>query len=225
MTSFNVIRWIIWKDFVTELRSRETISSMVFFALIVILIFSFSFSMDQQAAREVIAGIMWVAFAFTGIIGLGRSFSAELQNDCLEALQMVPESKGAIYLGKVAANFAFMFMVEILLFPMFVILFNLEVVEEISLLLLIFSLATVGLSAIGTLFSALTVQIRAREVMLPILLLPLVVPVMIAAIEATKGALDGEPLTMYGQWLELLAVYDVVFTIVSFWMFEFVMDS
>ena len=225
MTSFNVIRWIIWKDFVTELRSRETISSMVFFALIVILIFSFSFSMDQQAAREVIAGIMWVAFAFTGIIGLGRSFSAELQNDCLEALQMVPESKGAIYLGKVAANFAFMFMVEILLFPMFVILFNLEVVEEISLLLLIFSLATVGLSAIGTLFSALTVQIRAREVMLPILLLPLVVPVMIAAIEATKGALNGEPLTMYGQWLELLAVYDVVFTIVSFWMFEFVMDS
>jgi len=225
MTSFNVIRWIIWKDFVTELRSRETISSMVFFALIVILIFSFSFSMDQQAAREVIAGIMWVAFAFTGIIGLGRSFSTELQNDCLEALQMVPESKGAIYLGKVAANFAFMFVVEILLFPMFVIFFNLEVVEEISLLLLIFSLATVGLSVIGTLFSALTVQIRAREVMLPILLLPLVVPVMLAAVEATKGALNGEPLTMYGQWLELLAVYDVVFTIVSFWMFEFVMDS
>lgn len=225
MTSFNVIRWIVWKDFVTELRSRETISSMVFFALIVILIFSFSFSMDQQAAREVIAGIMWVAFAFTGIIGLGKSFSTELQNDCLEALQMVPEAKGAIYLGKVAANFAFMFLVEILLFPMFVILFNLEVVEEISLLLLVFFLATVGLSAIGTLFSALTVQIRAREVMLPILLLPLVVPVMIAAVEATKGALNGDPPAMYEQWLELLAIYDVVFTVVSFWMFEFVMDS
>ncbi|MYD31367.1 MAG: hypothetical protein F4201_08835 [Nitrospira sp. SB0677_bin_15] len=225
MTSFNVIRWIVWKDFVTELRSRETISSMVFFALIVILIFSFSFSMDQQAAREVIAGIMWVAFAFTGIIGLGKSFSTELQNDCLEALQMVPEAKGAIYLGKVAANFAFMFVVEILLFPMFVILFNLEVVEEISLLLLVFFLATVGLSAIGTLFSALTVQIRAREVMLPILLLPLVVPVMIAAVEATKGTLNGDPLAMYEQWLELLVIYDVVFTVVSFWMFEFVMDS
>ena len=191
MTSFNVIRWIVWKDFVTELRSRETISSMVFFALIVILIFSFSFSMDQQAAREVIAGIMWVAFAFTGIIGLGKSFSSELQNDCLEALQMVPGAKGAIYLGKVTANFAFMFVVEILLFPMFVILFNLEVVEEISLLLLVFFLATVGLSAIGTLFSALTVQIRAREVMLPILLLPLVVPVMIAAVEATKAPSTG----------------------------------
>ena len=225
MTFFNVIRWIVWKDLVTELRNRETISSMLFFALIVILIFSFSFSMDQQAAREVIAGIIWVAFAFTGIIGLGKSFSAELQNDCLEALQMVPESKGAIYLGKVTANFLFIFIVEILLFPMFIIFFNLNVVEEISLLLLIFFLATVGLSAVGTLFSALTVQVRAREVMLPILLLPLVVPVMIAAVEATKGALSGDLLTMYSQWLELLAIFDVIFTVVSFWMFEFVMDN
>ena len=225
MTFLNVIRWIVWKDLATELRNRETISSMLFFALIVILIFSFSFSMDQQAAREVIAGIIWVAFAFTGIIGLGKSFSAELQNDCLEALQMVPESKGAIYLGKVVANFSFMFVVEILLFPMFMIFFNLNVVEEISLLLLIFFLATVGLSAVGTLFSALTVQVRAREVMLPILLLPLVVPVMIAAVEATKGALHGDPLTMYSQWLELLAIFDIIFTVVSFWMFEFVMDN
>ena len=225
MTFFNVIRWIVWKDLATELRNRETISSMLFFALIVILIFSFSFSMDQQAAREVIAGIIWVAFAFTGIIGLGKSFSAELQNDCLEALQMVPESKGAIYLGKMTANFLFIFIVEILLFPMFIIFFNLNVVEEISLLLLIFFLATVGLSAVGTLFSALTVQVRAREVMLPILLLPLVVPVMIAAVEATKGALSGDLLTMYSQWLELLAIFDVIFTVVSFWMFEFVMDN
>ena len=225
MPFLNVIRWIIWKDLVTEIRSRETISSMVFFALIVILIFSFSFSMDQQAAREVIAGIIWVAFAFTGIIGLGKSFSSELQNDCLESLQMVPAPKGAIYLGKVAANFAFIFLVEILLFPMFVIFFNLDVVEEISILLLIFLLATIGLSAVGTLFSALTVQIRAREVMLPILLLPLVVPVMIAAVEATKGALQGDPFSLYRQWLELLCIFNVVFTVVSFWMFEFVMDS
>ena len=225
MTSFNIIRWIAWKDVVTEWRSRETIASMVFFALIVILIFSFSFSMDQEASREVIAGIMWVAFSFTGIIGLGKSFSTELQNDCLEALHMIPGPKGAIYLAKVAANFAFMFVVEILLFPMFVIFFNLDVVEEISFLLVIFFLATMGLAAVGTLFSALTVQIRAREVMLPILLLPLVVPVMIAAVEATKAALNGDPLSLYGRWLELLVVFDMVFLVASYWMFEFVMDS
>ena len=225
MSFLRVIQWMVWKDLITEIRSRETISSMFFFALIVILVFSFSFSMDQQAARELIAGIIWVAFAFTGIIGLGKSFTAELQHDCLEALQVSPASKGALYLGKVAANFAFMFTVEVILFPMFVILFNLDIIEEFHILLLIFFMATVGLCAVGTLFSSLTVHIRAREVMLPILLLPLVVPVMIAAVEATKGALSGDPLALYRQWLELLAIFDVVFMVVSFWMFEFIMDG
>ena len=225
MTFFRVIRWVAWKDLISEMRSRETLSSMFFFALIVILVFSFSFSMDQQATRELIAGIIWVAFAFTGIIGLGKSFSAEMQNDCLEYLQMSPVPKGAIYLGKLTANLLFMLIVETILFPLFVIFFNLDVVEELPLLLLIFVLATLGLSTVGTLFSAMTVQIRAREVMLPILLLPLAVPVMIAAVEATRGALNGNPLALYRQWLQLLAVFDVVFTVVSFWAFELVMDS
>ncbi|MCZ6799997.1 MAG: heme exporter protein CcmB, partial [Nitrospirae bacterium] len=113
---------------------------------------------------------------------------------------------------------------EVILFPMFIILFNLDIIEEIPILLLIFFLATLGLAAVGPLFSALTVQIRAREVMLPILLLPLVVPVMIAAVEATKGALGGDPLSLYRQWLELLVIFDLIFTVVSFWMFEFIME-
>jgi heme exporter protein B len=222
---FNVIGWVAWKDLISEVRSRETLSSMFFFALIVILVFSFSFSMDQQAARELIAGIMWVAFAFTGMIGLGKSFAAELQNDCLEQLQISPTSKGAVYLGKLTANLLFMLVVEVILFPMFVVFFNLDVVEELPLLLLIFALATLGLSTVGTLFSAMTVQIRAREVMLPILLLPLAVPVMISAVEATRGALNGDPVALYGNWLQLLAVFDIVFTVLSFWAFEWILDS
>jgi len=198
---------------------------MLFFALIVILVFSFSFSMDQDAARQLIAGIIWVAFTFTGIIGLGKSFTSELQNDCLESLQMCPAPKGAIYLGKVAANFLFMLSVEILLFPLFVLFFNLDVIEAVGTLLIIFFLATLGLSAVGTLFSALTVQIRAREVMLPVLLLPLAVPVMIAAVEATRGALSGDPFSFYSQWLQLLIIFDIIFTVVSFWLFEFILDS
>lgn len=210
---------------VCELRSRETISSMLFFALIVILVFSFSFSMDQDAARQLIAGIIWVSFTFTGIIGLGKSFSSELQNDCLEALQISPIPKGAVYLGKVLANFLFMLSVEILLFPLFILFFNLDVVEELGILLLVFLLATLGLSAVGTLFSALTVQIRAREVMLPVLLLPLAVPVMIAAVEATRGTLNGDPYAFYSQWIQLLVVFDIIFTVVSFWLFELILDS
>ena len=225
MNFLKTIQWVVWKDLISELRSRETLSSMLFFALIVILVFSFSFSMDQEAARELIADIIWVAFAFTGIIGLGKSFSAELQNDCLEYLQISPASKGAIYLGKMAANLLFMLVVEVLLFPLFVVFFNLDVIEEIGLLLLIFFLATLGLSAVGTLFSALTVQIRAREVMLPVLLLPLAVPVMIAAVEATRGALNADPFNLYAQWLELLAIFNVIFTVASFWLFELILDS
>lgn len=225
MPFFNTIRWVVWKDLISEWRTRETMSSMLFFALIVILVFSFSFSMDQDAARQLIAGIIWVAFTFTGIIGLGKSFTSELQNDCLESLQMCPAPKGAIYLGKVAANFLFMFSVEILLFPLFVLFFNLDVIEAVGTLLIIFFLATLGLSSVGTLFSALTVQIRAREVMLPVLLLPLAVPVMIAAVEATRGALSGDPFSFYSQWIQLLIIFDIIFTVVSFWLFEFILDS
>lgn len=225
MSFFKTIRWVVWKDLISEWRTRETMSSMLFFALIVILVFSFSFSMDQDAARQLIAGIIWVAFTFTGIIGLGKSFTSELQNDCLESLQMCPAPKGAIYLGKVAANFLFMLSVEILLFPLFVLFFNLDVIEAVGTLLIIFFLATLGLSSVGTLFSALTVQIRAREVMLPVLLLPLAVPVMIAAVEATRGAISGDPFSFYSQWIQLLIIFDIIFTVVSFWLFEFILDS
>ena len=153
MPFFKTIQWVVWKDLISEWRTRETMSSMLFFALIVILVFSFSFSMDQEShpATDCRHLFGW-RFTFTGIIGLGKSFTTELQNDCLEALQMSPVPKGAIYLGKVAANFLFMFSVEILLFPLFVLFFNLDVIEDLGTLLLIFFLATLGLSTVGTLF-------------------------------------------------------------------------
>jgi heme exporter protein B len=225
MNFFNAIGWVIWKDLLSELRSRESLSSMLFFALAVILIFSFSFSTDQEAVKELIAGVMWVAFGFTGIIGLGKSFTIELQNDCLEALQINPISKGAIYLGKLLANLIFILSVELLLLPLFVIFFNLDILEKLPVLLVIMMGGTLGLSALGTLFSALTVQIRAREVMLPILLLPMAVPVFIGAVEATRGVLGGEPFVFYRPWIDLLLVFDLIFVVVSFWVIDFVLDA
>ena len=197
---------------------------MFFFALIVILIFSFSFSMDQQMVKSLMGGIMWVAFVFTGIIGLGKSFLAETQNDCLECLQMSPIPRTAIYVGKLVSNFFFMLIVEIILLPLFVIFFNLDVLDRLPILVLIFILGSLGLSALGTLFSAMTVQIRAREVLLPVLLLPLAVPLIIGSVEATRGVLNGDPFSFYRHWMELVVIFDVVFTIVSFWVFEFIMD-
>jgi heme exporter protein B len=224
MRFFKVIQWIAWKDLLSEIRNRENISSMFFFALIVILIFSFSFSMDSKSSKELMPGIIWVAFGFTGIIGLGKSFLAEVHNDCLEYFQILPVPKGAIYLGKLLGNVLFMMAVEVILFPMFIFFFNLDALEKFPQILLIFTAATIGLSALGTLFSALTVQVRAREVMFPILLLPLAVPIFIGAVESTRGALSGDPLSLYRHWIELLVVFDIIFTVVSFWVFEFVLD-
>lgn len=224
MHFFSVVRWIAWKDLLSEYRNRENISSMFFFALNVILIFSFSFSLDPETLKEIMPGIIWVAFGFTAIIGLGKSFLIEVNNDCMEYFQCLPVPKGAIYLGKFLGNLLFMLTVEIVLFPLFVLFFNLTILDQFLPLLLISAVATIGLSALGTLFSALTVQIRAREVMFPILLLPLSVPIFIGAVEATRGALSGDPFSMYRHWIELLGVFDVIFVVVSFWIFEFILD-
>ena len=225
MIFFRVIRWIVWKDLISEIRSRENISSMFFFALIIILIFSLSLSMDQEMVKEMIPGILWIAFSFTGIIGLGKSFLVETQNDCMENLLMAPIPKGAVYLGKLLGNFLFMLVVEIIILPLFVIFFNLDIFGQIPMIMLICFLGTLGLAAMGTLLSAMTVQIKAREVMFPLMLLPLVVPVIIGAVEATKGALNGDPLQLYQQWFQLLAVFDLVFLIVSYWLFEFILED
>ncbi len=224
MHFFSVVKWIVWKDLLSEYRNRENISSMFFFALNVILIFSFSFSLDPETLKEIMPGIIWVAFGFTAIIGLGKSFLIEVNNDCMEYFQCLPVPKGAIYLGKFLGNLLFMLTVEIVLFPLFVLFFNLTLLDQFIPLLLISTVATIGLSALGTLFSALTVQIRAREVMFPILLLPLSVPIFIGAVEATRGALSGDPLSSYQHWIELLGVFDVIFVVVSFWIFEFILD-
>jgi heme exporter protein B len=224
---FDLIKWIVWKDILSEMRSRETVSSLFFFALNVILIFSFSFSTDGDVTLTLMPGLIWVAFGFTSVLGLGKSFLSETHNDCLSYLQMAPAPKGAIYLGKCGANLILMLVVEIILIPLFVLFFNLEIlsVDKLLFLLLVCLLATIGLSSLGTLFSALTVQTRAREVMFPLLLFPLEVPVFIGSVESTRGVLNGDPFFLYQHWIELLVVFDLVLTIASFWMFEFILDD
>lgn len=225
MSFFETIFLIAWKDILSELRSRENILSMLFFALLMIFIFNFALPLDAKTVDLLMPGLIWIAFSFTAIIGLGRSFQAEKENDCLEALLIAPVSKGAVYLGKFLGNFIFVLAAETALVPMFILFFNLELGGSLGLLLGVFALGTFGLSALGTLFSAMTVQVRAREVMFPILVLPLAVPVLIGAIQATAGVLHHDAWEQYRNWVQLLLVFDVIFIIVAFWTFEFILES
>lgn len=225
MSFFNTVFLIAWKDILSELRNRENILSMLFFALLMIFIFNFALPLDARTIDLLMPGLIWIAFSFTAIIGLGRSFQSEKENDCLEALLIAPASKGAVYLGKFLGNFVFVLAAEIALVPMFILFFNLELGGGLPLLLGVFALGTFGLSALGTLFSAMTVQVRAREVMFPILVLPLAVPVLIGAIQATAGVLHHDTWEHFRNWVQLLLVFDVIFIIVAFWTFEFILEA
>lgn len=221
--SFGTKTWaIVRKDLALQRRSREMINSMLIFALIVILVFSFSFELRVERVNEVAPGVLWVTFMFAGMLGLGRSFVLESDQDCLDGLLLCPVDRSVIYLGKMLSNLLFISMVEAIVLPLYFALFNLPFRP---LLLLVVFLGTVGFSSVGTLISAMAVHARAREVMLPILLFPIVMPALIAAVRLTGGVLDGLPLSEMGQWLQFLVGFDVIFLAISYMAFDYVVEG
>lgn len=205
-----------------EMRSREMLSSMFVFALIVMLVFSFSFELRVDNAIQVAPGILWVAFTFAGMLGLGRSFILERDQGCLDGLLLCPVDRSVIFLGKMLGNLLFMSMIEIIILPLCLALFDLPFKP---LLLPIILLGTVGFAAVGTLFSAMTVHARAREVLLPILLFPIAIPLLIAAVKLTAGLFDGQPWSSMGRWLQFLIGFDVIFLTVSYMTFDYVVEE
>jgi len=217
------LRAIIWKDLAAELRSRELLSSMLVFALLVILIFNFALELDARARATVTAGVLWVTFAFAGTLGLNRSMATEKDRGCLDGLLLAPVDRSAIYFGKAIGNLIFMFIVEAIVLPVYSVLYNTNLFQPG--LLLVILLGSIGYVAVGTLLSSMAVQTRTRDVLLPILLFPLVVPVMIAAVKASTGFLEGLEMVDIRPWLNLLLVYDVVFTSVAFMVFDYVVEE
>ncbi len=205
-----------------EMRSREMLSSMFVFALIVMLVFSFSFELRVDNAIQVAPGVLWVAFTFAGMLGLGRSFILERDQGCLDGLLLCPVDRSVIFLGKMLGNLLFISMIEIIILPLYLALFDLP----FKLLLLpIVLLGTVGFAAVGTLFSAMTVHARARELLLPILLFPIAIPLLIAAVKLTAGLFDGQPWSSMGRWLQFLIGFDVIFLTVSYMSFDYVVEE
>ena len=208
---------LLWKDLIAELRSREVLSSMFVFSLVVIFIFSFAFELRADSIAAVAPGALWVAISFSGVLGLGRSFVKERDQGCLDGLLLCPVDRTVIYLGKMLGNLLFITIIEIMTFPLFFMLFNLPFAIE---LLPVVLLGTLGLSAVGTLFSAMTVHGRAREVLLPVLLFPILIPALIAAVKLTGGLLDGQPWPEISHWLSLLVGFDGIYLIISYMVFS-----
>jgi heme exporter protein B len=214
-----------WKDVVVELRARERVTAMLFFAALVLFIFNFALGPDLEKLREVAPGLLWLAFIFTGMLGLDRSFQAERENDCFEELLLTPGDRESLYLGKLLGNILFMLSAEAMILPLFGILYNLDIWGSLPALGLIALLGTVGFSAVGTLLAAMTAHLRARQVMLPLLLFPLAVPVILGAVQSTAAVLSGRGMTDGLQWIKLLVAFDVIFLVVCPLAFEFVLEE
>ena len=214
---------IVHKDIIAELRTKEMFSSMFVFALLVIVIFNFAFELRVANVKQVAPGVLWVTFTFAGMLGLNRSFILEKDKGCLEGLLLAPVDRSAIYFGKMLGNLIFMLVVEAIVLPIFWVLFNPPLFSPALILIIV--LGTLGFAGVGTLFSAIAVHTRAREVMLPILLFPIVVPLMIAAVKITGGLLDGQPLSEMRNWLNLLVGFDIIFLTVSYMTFDYVVEE
>jgi heme exporter protein B len=196
---------------------------MLVFALLVILIFNFALELDVKTRATITAGVLWVTFAFAGTLGLNRSMAVEKDRGCLDGLLLAPVDRSAIYFGKVVSNLAFMLIVEAIVLPVYSFLYNTNVVS-LGLVGVIL-LGSIGYVAVGTLLSSMAVQTRTRDVMLPILLFPVIVPVLVAAVKASSGFLQGLPMNEILPWLNLLVVYDIIFIAIAFMVFDYVVEE
>ena len=215
---------IVVKDVSAELRTREMSSSMLVFALLVILIFNFAFDLRADNQRTLAPGVLWVAVAFAGMLGLSRSFIVEKDRGSIEGLLLAPMDRSAIFLGKMLGNVLFMVGIEVIILPVFVVLFNLSAGDLLPLAGILV-LGTIGFAGVGTLFSAMVIHTRAREVLLPVLLFPVVIPVLLSAVRLTAAVLDGLPMAEVQNWLSLLIAFDAIFLALSVILFDYVMEE
>jgi len=224
VTPFLRALWaVVWKDLAAEWRSREMISAMLVFALLVIFIFNFALELDPQARANLTSGILWVTLTFAGTLGLNRSMAVEKDRGCLDGLLLAPVDRTAIYFGKLLANYIVMLLVAAIILPVYSILYNANLFQPG--LILVILLGGWGYVAVGTLLASMAVQARTRDVLLPILLFPVAIPVLVAAVKASGGYLDAAPWDQILPWVNILIVYDVIFTAVAFMVFDFVVEE
>jgi len=218
---------VIWaigrKDLLLETRNKDVIVAISAFALLVLMIFTFAIDINQVNAKLTGPGILWASIAFAGVTGLNRAFALELEGNTLEALMLAPISRDLIYAGKMFGNFLFITAAQIIVIPIFAVLFNLAVLRWEMLVVSL--ITTIGFSAIGTLFAAMTIRVRAREVMLPLLFLPVVTPLIMAAVESTSHVVNDSSWPEIYQWIQLAIAFDIAFIVVSAFIFQQILED
>jgi len=220
---FKAVSAVVWKDLQAEFRSRELFSAMLVFSLLIILIFNFALELDIKTRQSVTAGVLWATFAFAGTLGLNRSMTIEKDRGCLDGLLLAPVDRSAIYFGKVISNLVFMLLVEIIVLPVYSVLYNINLFQPG--LLLVILLGSIGYAGVGTLLAAMSVQTRTRDILLPILLFPVIIPVLLAAVKASSGFLDGSDFSDILLPLNILIAYDIIFISVAFMFFENIVEE
>jgi heme exporter protein B len=216
---------IVWKDVLVERRSKETVNAVLFFTVLLLFVFEFSLGGDRERLAGVLPGLLWLGVLLAALLGLGRSFVLERENDCWEALLLTPGDKGAVYVGKLLGNLLLMALVEAVVLALFTVLLNVEVGRAMPGLLLVLALGTLGIAAVGTLFGAMTAHVRARELLFPVLLLPALVPVLLGIVKSTEALLLGEALAGVAHWLKLLVAADVIYVVAGLLTFDVLLEG
>ena len=211
------------KDLRLEWRSKDAINSMLFFALLVVVIFSFSFNPTAEESRQIAGGLVWVAFLFAAVVALNQTWARELRNEVLDAYRVSPAPANALFLAKAIGNFLFVSVLEALMTPLFIVFYTLRALGPAWQLIPVAMLGTWALVVNGTFFAAMSIRTRSREIMLPLLLFPISIPALLAMVEGTSAILTGEAAAKF--WIVLLAVYDLVFTTVSLLLFESILHA
>lgn len=217
-------RAIAWKDLTTERRSKAGFNSVVALAVTILVMFGFALGPDAQAIRDAAPGAIWLAVLFAGVLAFNRSYQVELDGGALEQLILYPGTRRAIFAGKLLANFAFVALMLTIVIAVGIVLFQVRIPAQWPALIAIVLLGAVGLVTLGTFYAAMASRSRAREVLLPLLLFPMLVPVLLAAMEATKALLSGDVMGDAGAWARLLVAFDIVFLVATFLAFEFVIE-
>ncbi len=215
---------IVWKDLTTERRSKAGINAVAFMGILVLLMFGFALGPDTEALRGAAAGALWLAILFAGVLAFNRSYQLELDGGALESLLLYPGARWAIYVGKLIANLVFVLIVEAIVVPIALVLYQVALPPGWPAMVGVTVLGTIGFVTLGTFYSAMSSRSRAREVLLPLLLFPMLIPVLLAAVESSTSLLAGDPMSEAGAWVRLLGAFDIIFLVASLLAFEYVIE-